>query len=373
MKNAPATINAGASALAPKSGELVTLNPETLIAKAIENNVPVESLERLLAMRSELKREQAAVAFNHALANFQAEIPPIVKSKTARVQGRNGSFSYNYADIAAIQRAIAPRLKDCGLSVTFDTTQAGDVLNVACIVHHVDGHSERTEFPVPIDRQARMNDTQKVGSALTYGRRYALCAALGIVTAEDDDDGQAATNTRQAATPAPQAAPTPATSAPEPAPVISAAQHRRIEARINELGLDRERVKSWIKRAWGVEHLNKIPADRHNAINNRLTGWKNEIYAEKVQAEQAVRLEQSAIKEAGRLGWSGVIEELPELIDKLSEKAKRLAEMAQYAERGYSDEMAKAKGVKRTAELLEHYYKQQSAQAEREAIQSESN
>jgi hypothetical protein len=377
MKNAPATINAGASALAKPAGELVSLNPELLIAKAIEANVPVESLERLLAMRSELKREQAAVAFNHALANFQAEIPPIVKSKTARVQGRNGSFSYNYADIAAIQRAIAPRLKECGLSVTFDTQQEGETLHVFCIVHHIDGHAEKTGFPVPIDRAARMNDSQKIGSALTYGRRYALCAALGIVTAEDDDDGQAATNTRQAAAPTPAPpAPTPATSAPqapEPAPVISAAQHRRIEARINELGLDRERVKSWIKRAWGVEHLNKIPADRHNAINNRLTGWKNEIYAEKVQAEQAIRLEQSAIKEAGRLGWSGVIEELPELIDKLSEKAKRLAEMAQYAERGYSDEMAKAKGVKRTAELLEHYYKQQSAQAEREAIQSESN
>lgn len=179
----------------------------------------MEALERLLAMRADLKREQAREAFSHALAAFQAEIPPIAKNKTARVQGRNGSFTYNYADIAAVQRAIAPRLKECGLSVTFDTEQEGEILKVACIVHHVDGHSERTEFPVPIDRQARMNDTQKVGSALTYGCRYALCAALGIVTAEDDDDA----NSTSTGSVGPQAAPAlhapaPSGNAPHTAP-----------------------------------------------------------------------------------------------------------------------------------------------------------
>jgi hypothetical protein len=35
-------------------------------------------------------------------------------------------------------------------------------------------------------------DAQSRGSALSYCRRYSLCAALGISSGEDDDDGNAA-------------------------------------------------------------------------------------------------------------------------------------------------------------------------------------
>lgn len=284
---------------AEQGGALVTLNPEALIAKGIEHGLPVETMERLLAMRTQLKKEQAREAFNHALASFQADIPPIAKRQTAQVQTRSGGrYSYNYADIADIQRAIAPKLREAGLSLTFDTQQEGGILNVVCIVHHVAGHSERTGFPVPIDQAARMNDAQKVGSALTYGRRYALCAALGIVTAEDDDDAQAlhtppagepAGNPRQPPqqpagnTPTRQAPPGRQNGAP-----ISEAQHRRLEARISELGLDRERVKSWVKRAWGVEHLNQVPADRYNRLDTKLDEWAS--------AEREARDERAAIQ-----------------------------------------------------------------------------
>lgn len=265
-----------ASSTAP-AGQVAVMEPETLIAKAIESNVPVESLERLLAMRAELKAEQAREAFSLALTEFQAGIPPIPKTKTAKVQGRNGSFTYHYADIAAIQRAISPRLKSCGLSVTFDTRQEGDTLNVVCIVHHSQGHSERTSFPVPIDRAARMNDTQKVGSALTYGRRYALCAALGIVTAEDDDDAQTLNQPEPSGYSHPtQSEGGPTRSAPpgrQNGAPISSAQHKRLEARISELSLDRERVKAWVHRAWSVEHLTQLNQAQYTALDGNLEGW----------------------------------------------------------------------------------------------------
>ncbi len=105
-------------ALSPVS---VVLSPEQLIARAIEAQVPVEALERLLAMRAELKREQARAGFFESLAGFQAHIPAIPKSRIATVQTARGSYGYRYADIADIQRAIAPELHARGLSVTFDT------------------------------------------------------------------------------------------------------------------------------------------------------------------------------------------------------------------------------------------------------------
>lgn len=79
-----------------------------------------------------------------------------------------------------------------------------------------------------------------------------------------------------AATTAPDPKPAPRREAPPPqtngAP-ITAKQHTMLEARITELALDRERVKSWVARAWGVEHLDQVPAARFNELLNRLGAW----------------------------------------------------------------------------------------------------
>lgn len=79
-----------------------------------------------------------------------------------------------------------------------------------------------------------------------------------------------------AATTAPDPKPAPTRAAPPPqtngAP-ISEKQHTMLEAQITRLGLDRERVKSWVHRAWGVEHLDQVPAARFNELLNRLGAW----------------------------------------------------------------------------------------------------
>ncbi|CAK0755691.1 hypothetical protein CCP3SC1_2530001 [Gammaproteobacteria bacterium] len=281
MKTALAQV-AGAVNAPPTTyyqNNVVSLNPETLIMRAIEANVPIEALERLLAMRAELKREMASEAFNRALADFQSNIPPIKKTKTAEVQSKTGrSYTYHYADIADIQKAIAPKMRECGLSATFDTAQDGDTLSVTCTIHHVDGHSEHATFPVPIDRNARMNDTQKVGSALTYGRRYSLCAALGIVTAEDDDDGRSAGKQRKD-----ERIEEPGT--PPQIEHISEAQHLLIEARISEYSLDRERVKAWMLKASKgiVTHFSDQNQSQFNQLLAKLDEWMVEKVPSRIE------------------------------------------------------------------------------------------
>jgi hypothetical protein len=188
---------AGHDATDPPEGSALVLaerqpGVEGLIALAIEHGSAVDALERLLAMRQTLKAEAAREAFFEALSAFQADCPVIEKGKTARIDSRTGaSYTYKYAPLEDIMRLVVPVLRRHGLSVRFDAafeaTPPAQV--VTCIVNHRDGHAERSEFRAPIDSGARMSVMQQSASALTYGRRYALLNALGIVVGGEDDDG----------------------------------------------------------------------------------------------------------------------------------------------------------------------------------------
>jgi len=61
-----------------------------------------------------------------------------------------------------------------------------------------------------------------------------------------------------------------------PAAGISDAQKRRLEALIREHGLDRERVKAWIGKAWGVEHFADLTQSQYDRLTARLPKWAHE-------------------------------------------------------------------------------------------------
>jgi len=161
---------------------------ETLIAKAIEHNVSIETMEKLLAMRRELKAEAAKEAFFRDLSAFQAACPVIKKTK--EVRGKDGKIRYRYAPLDDIISQIGKILEEHGFSYTVQPKHNGDHMGAVCTLHHVDGHDESSEFNVPIDKEAYMNEPQKYASALTYAKRYAFCAVTGILTGEEDDDAQ---------------------------------------------------------------------------------------------------------------------------------------------------------------------------------------
>ncbi len=169
-----------------KAAVLATVDPQALLAQAIEKGLPLEAMERLLAMRRELKAEWARERFFGDLPRFQSACPIIGKSKTAK--GKN--FSYNYAPLEEIVSQIKKPLEQFGFSYTIVTKQTDHAVTAICNAHHIDGHTESSEFTIPIDPEAFMNDSQKIGSAMTYATRYALRNAFGIVTGDMDDDGE---------------------------------------------------------------------------------------------------------------------------------------------------------------------------------------
>jgi len=115
-----------------------------------------------------------------ALAKAQAEIANPAKD------AQNPHFRSSYADLASGVNAIRAPLAKNGLAYLQATRLDGEILMVDTRVTHASGQWIESEFPA-----CRFPaKPQEVGSALTYARRYALFALVGI--AGEDDDGNAA-------------------------------------------------------------------------------------------------------------------------------------------------------------------------------------
>ena len=155
--------------------------------------------------RSESVNELAA-----ALASAQALIVH------AKKEADNPHFRHRYADLAAVWDACRGALTARGLSVVQSPrlVSAGEALwlvEVETVLFHASGQFVSDVLAVPVSPAS----AQAVGSAITYARRYALAAVVGVAPAGDDDDGIRAEAIIQAPRPAAKAAP----KAPMPAKI----------------------------------------------------------------------------------------------------------------------------------------------------------
>lgn len=127
--------------------------------------------------------------FAAAFLSAQKEFPTINKGKTAKIETSKGSYSYSYADLGDVLDTALPILHKHGLVLSQPLVSSDGRVGVGTRLYHESGHME--EFGELL--LSAGNTPQTAGSALTYARRYAACAALGIV-ADEDDDGRAASH-----------------------------------------------------------------------------------------------------------------------------------------------------------------------------------
>ncbi len=114
-----------------------------------------------------------------ALAKAQASMKNAVLNKV------NPHFKSKFADLGDCMDCLREPLQANGLAVP--QLVIGAELHTTLM--HVSG-----QYIVSIYPLAPVADTpQGMGSAITYARRYALCAMFGLV-GEPDDDGNAASN-----------------------------------------------------------------------------------------------------------------------------------------------------------------------------------
>lgn len=129
-----------------------------------------------------MNRSESIANIASALCQFQAECP--APKKTAE----NPHFKSKYSPLEEIVTTIKPYLAKNGLAFFQSTTTEGDYICVTTLLLHTSGeYIESDPLKLPMGKVT----AQGAGSAVTYARRYSLCAALGIA-AEDDDDANAA-------------------------------------------------------------------------------------------------------------------------------------------------------------------------------------
>lgn len=118
-----------------------------------------------------------------ALSKAQSEISPAIKDSN------NPFFKSKYADLSSIWNACREPLTKNGLSIlqTMDIKEGAQVL--VTTLAHSSGQWVRSYLPILNEK----NNAQGLGSAITYNRRYALSAIVGIIC-DEDDDGNAASS-----------------------------------------------------------------------------------------------------------------------------------------------------------------------------------
>jgi hypothetical protein len=148
----------------------------------------------------------SVVALAKAMLEAQKVLKPAIKDSA------NPFFKSKYADLGSVWDACREALHANGLSVVqFPGFEQG-VATLTTILLHTSGEWIAGTAGAPLVKQ----DAQSAGSVITYLRRYALAAAVGVVT--EDDDGQAgsqAPKPKRAEAPRPTPGVTPASAPAE--------------------------------------------------------------------------------------------------------------------------------------------------------------
>jgi hypothetical protein len=113
-----------------------------------------------------------------ALCKFHAQVGKVKKGNT------NPFFKSKYADLASILDVIEEPLHENGLTfVQFPTNEH----EMTTMLMHTSGEWIKGSYVMTPTKK----DPQGLGSVITYQRRYALGAILGLNIDEDDDGNEA--------------------------------------------------------------------------------------------------------------------------------------------------------------------------------------
>jgi ERF superfamily len=133
-----------------------------------------------------MNQSQSIAALAAALAKAQGQM------RGAKKDSDNPFFKSKYADLGEVWNACRDALASNGISII--QTPDGDTpetMSLVTTLAHASGEWISGKYPIkPIKL-----DPQGIGSAITYARRYALAAMVGV--ASEDDDGESASG-RQA-------------------------------------------------------------------------------------------------------------------------------------------------------------------------------
>lgn len=160
---------------------------------------------------------------DEVLMAIQAERPVLTKDK----KGQVGNQKTKYADLVQVNDVVLKLLNALSTIWTCRPHLEAGSFGLHYSLKHVPSNTEVTGvWPLKLSE-----NPQQMGSATTYGRRYALLAVTGIVADDEDDDGDAAGGQRYAQR---------RSTTTRTAPAAAAATNRRTDQTKNALGIGDE-------------------------------------------------------------------------------------------------------------------------------------
>jgi len=186
-----------------------------------------------------MEKSESIVELAKALVATQATLT------AAKKRSDNPFFHSSYADLATIWEVCRKPLSSNGLAVIQTTDIVNDQIILETTLLHISGQWISGKLAIKPVKP----DPQGIGSAITYARRYALAAMIGITAEDEDDDAEKAMG-RETET--------------KELPQMTEAQSKKLYAIAKEKDIVDE-IKAYIATTFGKAHtreLNKAQASQ---------------------------------------------------------------------------------------------------------------
>lgn len=142
-----------------------------------------------------------------ALSKLQGQIKDAVKDTKA--------YGHMYAELTQMFDIARPLLQKTGLSISQLPYNKDEKVGVETILMHSSGQFLSSCIEMPLIDGKGMNTAQKVGSVISYIRKYSYMAILGFTQKGEDDDAQAIEEKPRFEQAKPKAIPTKAAEMPK--------------------------------------------------------------------------------------------------------------------------------------------------------------
>lgn len=187
-----------------------------------------------------------------ALALAQAELQPAIKDSI------NPFFKSKYADLGSVWDVCRPVLSKNGLCIMQTTEIQDEKTILSTMLAHTSGQWVKSHLPLNPSK----NDSQGMGAAITYLRRYSLSALVGVVC-DDEDDGETAVG-RGPKQNVPVQKIEPVMSSCEIQPKLSSQELQFLSAEFAKTDdIFKANYMKFMQEKWGVTSINDLPSSAY--------------------------------------------------------------------------------------------------------------
>jgi hypothetical protein len=176
----------------------IASSPVDVLLNAIQRNPDMDlaKLEKFMDLAERWRAAEAKRAYVAAFSECKRTMPPVIKDML------NKQYGSDYSSLANLVNTVNRHIGGFGLHANWEIDQSEGIA-VACVLTHLEGHSERVRIKGPVDTSGQKNPLQQIKSTLTYLEGATFQAITGVVarSASTDDDGNGAGKKAQADAP----------------------------------------------------------------------------------------------------------------------------------------------------------------------------